>query len=265
MKRQAGFTLVETMFVMGFFSVIAVLVGFSLMDLARFTTVSSNNNDLGQTARHEVDVMMEDVNESSLVLDSYTDTNGAIYSTDFSSTLVLQVPAYDSSGNALGVNDVIIYHTVGTVPSKVLRRIVCPASGSARQAVNDQVIIRNLQSVSFSFSVDEGIIGDGVTKIFTLAGIPNTSSITVMQNGTSYSTPSNAVSFATPQTLTFNTAPAAQDALDITYSVDPSVSPSQVTAVTADINLQIAGPRLLNGQSPAQVTDISSQAVLRNH
>lgn len=260
-RRRRGFTLIEMMFVIAFFCLVVGFMGNAMVQATRVQNITGAQYDMQRQGRHDVDVMIDDIHDSQLVLSSYT-YNSVVYSSSTNGTLVLQAPSYDASGNALGSNDFIIYHLSGTSAPYTLKRIVVPAAGSARVAVNDVAVASNVLSLTFTYKADQGIVGDGVTKVFTLTAFPS-GVPAVVYNGSSL-VAGAAYSFTAPQTVTFTSAPAGPDAVDIISPVDPAVSPSQVTTVSVDLLLRNVSSAFQDA-AKTQSVEITSKTGLRNH
>ena len=264
MNKRKGFSLVEMLFVITFFGLIMGLMGYFLVDMMRVTNVANNGFDMQRQGRHELDVMMSDIRDSSLVLSDAPAETTAL--SDNSKCIILQSPSYDSAGNSLGINDIIAYQLVGSAAPYELQRTIWPAVGSSRPAVSGAVVAKNVKSMTLTYFSDQGVIGDGITKVFTLAGIPTNANLTVTENGSVLQMGSSPgqYTFTAPQTLTFVTAPSAPDSIDTLYIADPAVSPSQVTSVDVDLQLQVTSPAL-GRTAPTQTFELTGRCRLRNH
>ena len=264
MKRakKRAFTLIEMMFTVAFLFVVACVVADAMVETSRIQNVTAAQYDMQRQSHHELDVFTNDIHDSQLVLNSYT-YNAVTYNSDLSTTVVLQAPSYDSTGSPLGTNDIIIYYLKGTAAPYSMYRIVVPASGSARKAVSNELIVENVNSMALTYWGDDDIIGDSKTTTFTLYGTPSDTPF-VMINGTTEIAGAGQFTFTAPQTVTFTNAPNAPDALDIIYTIDPSVSPSYISSINVDLKLQQKSAAFQDA-AKTQTVEIASRTQLRNH
>lgn len=264
-RLVAGFQLVETMLAVGFLALVIAVFAQVSVNVARLTSVTTTDATMEQQSRHQLDHFIQDIEDGSAVLATYT--GAATYTTDNSTTLVLQAPSYDANGNLLGTNDVTIYYLSGKAAPYSLHRIVITSAGSIRSSSPDTVVASNVQSLSLSYFVSQTYSGDGTTKAFGLSAFPSGPTVTeqATMNGAAVTfgaQPSQA-QWVSPSSLTFNTAPASAATINAYYSVDPSKYASSVTQVVVDLALSVSGPTL--GHSKTQIVDVAGEANLRNH
>jgi prepilin-type N-terminal cleavage/methylation domain-containing protein len=270
-RGRAGFTMIETMIAAAIFGTIVFAVAWLGGEALRLSNLVTTNATMQSAGRLRLDQFMQDVQDSSAVLTSYT-TGTTTYTSSTTGTLVLAAPSYtyDSSGNPLNTyTDHIIYHLVGASAPYTLNRVVLPASGSPRAAVPDTVIARNVQSATFTCLVSSTWTGDGSSTTFALdtsvAGSGATLVESVTANGAAVSLGSGASqAHFTSSALQFGTAPADQTTIDALYSVDPSASASYVTGVRLDLILSTTDPSQ-RAAAQTQTVELSSRSNLRNH
>lgn len=263
-----GLQLVETLIAVTLMAMVLVIVAQVAITVSRLTNVVTTASTMEDQGRHQLDQMMQDIKSSSAVLTSYA-VGGTTYRTDGTTTLVLQTPSYDSSGNILATNDTIIYHRSGTAAPYSLHRIVCASAGSARSSEADKVVVSNVKSITFSYFVSENFTGDGSTATFSLTAFPSGSGATefVTESGSSVSLGAgvNQVQFVAPKSLTFGTAPASTAPIYVLYSTSPSTYASQIQGVSVDLKLGVNNTSLGHSSTEAQNEELSSQANLKNH
>lgn len=147
-KRQAGFTLLEVLIAV----MITSLVGFLLVQ----ALVQNNGLYISQVAKvtqglslNDVSILISnDIKSASSVAVGYPASAPTLLSSDTS--LVLQVPALDASGNVMtSVYDYYII-TQDTSNPKILREYLYPDPSSSRKSHN-RVLITNLADIQFSY------------------------------------------------------------------------------------------------------------------
>ena len=278
-QRGGGFTLVEVMFAVGLISLILGVTVQATVTTSALAQRTSATTTLQSQTRLGLDAMMRDIHAGYRVLPSYSS-----YSSNRDNTMVLQAPAYSSSGNILAAQyDYIVYHLVGASAPFTLNQYVVTASGSARSAMSDTVIAKNIQSLTLLYLVDQPLTtGDGTTTRFSLnaavSGIGMGFIATVLNNASSLSivarTPvAGEVEYLAPSTspaypqgsILFGTAPISSGGIDMIYSVDPSnsVSASKITQVSVD--LRAGGTDSTLGGSAAEAVEMVSRTNLHNY
>lgn len=149
---QKGFTLLETVLVMG----ISVIVGTLLLTiLVNQSNFSSKQNSLvseGLGLNDATRKIDEYIRQAVSIVESYPE-DSPIYTTS-SDTLVLKLPAIDSSGVISSVFDYVVI--ARDLPdTNVLRLQVFPDPLSTRQSV-DTVLTAILESIEFQFKDKNG-------------------------------------------------------------------------------------------------------------
>ena len=148
MDYSKGFTLVETLIVI----TIAALVGAILVAIF----VSSNSLFYQQSARiaqgvslnSAVSQIRESIKAGVFVVSSYPQPS-PVYTTS-SQTIVLALPAIDSTGQVIeAVYDYLIITKDATNP-KILRKIILPDSTSSRKSEN-RVLTTKLSEITFLY------------------------------------------------------------------------------------------------------------------
>jgi prepilin-type N-terminal cleavage/methylation domain-containing protein len=274
-SRGTGFTLIETLFAVSIFGLLAALLGWMMVDTSRLSLTVSTSATLESQARIRLDMFTSDVHDASTVLASYVN-NGTTYTSNTTSSLVIQAPSYDSTGSIIaGSYDYTYYHLVGSAAPYTLNRVVMPASGSARAAVSDTVIASNVQSVNFICVVDQTWQATGSTA-FALSSQVSGSGNSLVQSATMNGAAvtlgsSGQAQFLAPTTaypqgyLSFTNAPAVNSLIDVLYSVDPSQSANQpnITGVIMDLVVQITDTG--EGRGAVQTVEMSGRSNLHNH
>lgn len=264
--KSRGFTLTEIL-VVG--TIMTMLVGVLVsigIDTTRLGKTIVSEESLSGKSRAQLDVMMKDIQDAGAVLATYT--SGASYSTDTNGNFILQLPSYDSNGDLLTTNDVIVYHRVGTAAPYSLKRKVFPAAGSFRASTGDVTILSNIDSISTTYFVDQMLTGTGSATTYPLVGTPLTSpERIVLVSGVKLQlgTAPGQVQYVngSPPNIVFATAPAQNAPIDAVYAVDPAASPSFITGVLVDLTLSTTNNALKG--SKTQTAKYSSLATLRNH
>src|SRR5262249_37320456 len=139
-------------------------------DASRLAKSVDTTATLQSDTRHGLDLLAEDLRDSSSVENSFT-AGSAAYTSSTTGTLALPTPyyTYDTTGSPpASYSDHIIYHLVGSSAPYTLNRRVVPATGSSRAAVSDTVIAQNVQSATFTCFASQSWTGDGTTRIFTM-------------------------------------------------------------------------------------------------
>jgi hypothetical protein len=268
---RAGFTLIETTISAAIVGTIIFAVAWLGGETLRISNLVSTTATLQSEGRLRLDQFMQDAQDSRSVLASYS-TGTTTYSSSSTGTLVLAAPSYtyDNSGNPLNsYTDHIVYHIAGTTAPYTLNRVVLPAAGSPRPPVDDTVIVRSVQSATFTCLASSSWTGDGATRSFALnapvAGSGTTLIETVTANGTAVSLGpgANEAQFSSTA-LQLGTPPTDQTTIDALYSVDPSASASSVSAVRLDLVLSATDPSQRAG-AQTETVELSSTANLRNY
>lgn len=264
-RLRAGTQLLEVLLFVAIAGMVISLLAELTVSMSSLTQVTSLDASIEDQSRHQLDNVIQDVTDSSIVLQSYT--GQSTYTTDTSTTLVLQAPSYNASGNILGTNDVIVYYLSGTSAPYSLHRIVAAAPGSQRSSSADKVVSSNVQSMAITYLVSQNFTGDGTTKAFTLSAFPGGPSpvgqVTVNALAVALGTGPGQAQFVSPNTLHFTGAPAKGATINALYSVDPSAYASAVTGVNLDCQMSVSGPQL--GPAATQTVEVASQANLENH
>ena len=268
MKRHlhSAFTLTQMLVAMVFYALIIAFIATFTVSSTRLSNVVQVDATMEKQTRHQVDQITQDLHDSSQILASYAASGGAQYTTDTTSTLVMQAPSYDANGNMLNTNDIIVYHLVGNAAPYTLNRAVFAANGSARKTSADSVIVSNVQQMAITYLVDQVYTGDGKAATFSLTGYPQdgtTKTVTMSGNQVSIGTGTNQVQFVSPASLTFGTIPVSGAPIDALYTVSPATYPSAVTSVQVDITTTVSGANV--GYHQTQTVELTSQANLRNH
>ena len=301
-KRRArrGFTLIETLLVIGVFGMIIGLLAWLTVDTGRLGKETMMDATMSSAGRVRLDTFINDVRDSSDVLASWKDpntnttytshlTNATSSPPTYYATLILEAPAYDAS-NAVPTTqqpdgtlrpsyyDHIIYQmepaASSPVPLYTLNRLVITDSHSARAAMPDTVLAQNVASVSFTCLVDQAFDGTGTQTTFSLKAPVSTSGSDVVAAATvggatqnqpadvRYIAPATGVSNGT---LLFTTAPAAGAHVDALYSVDCSAgNQGLVTGASLDLMLAVVDPSL-SVAAQRQTLELSGRANLHNH
>lgn len=263
-----GAQLIETMIAVTLIGIALAVVAQVAISVSRLTNVVTLDSTMEDQSRHQLDQMIQDIKSTGLVRASYS-SGGTAYTTDGSTTIVLQAPSYDSSGNILATSDTIIYYLAGAAAPYSLHRVVYASTGSTRSSEADKIIVTNIQSMTLTYLVSQTFTGDGSTTTFSLNGAPAgaspTEQVTVSGAAVSLGTKPTQVQFVSPSSLTFGTAPASAAPINALYSVDPSVNASQVTEVYVDLKLSITGTELGHSSTETQNAELSCQANLKNH
>src|SRR5207247_1000271 len=123
MKRVRGFSVIETVIVLSLFAVVATVLAAVTIDTSRLAKTITVQEKMQHQSRHQLDVLMRDIRDAQYVLTSYT-SGATTYQSNTTGTLILQAPSYDSSGNILASNDVMVYDLVGSSAPYTLNRLV---------------------------------------------------------------------------------------------------------------------------------------------
>ncbi len=144
----AGFTLVETLIVIFIF----ILTMLALMNMFLGYATLFNRQEAAIAATASASMIMSEVQSATLQADHVVASralNGTTYSSD-ASTLVLELPAINSSGNIIsGVYDYVAFYASGTS----MYRIISPGTGSVRLSGTKQ-LSSALNALTFTY--DDG-------------------------------------------------------------------------------------------------------------
>ncbi len=264
--RKRGAVLVEMVMMAGLALVICTVTGRALITAWTMGKLTNTKAALQTQTRRVMSLLQDDIQSSSYALPS---SNGFSASP---TTLILQAPSYDSAFQQIaGSNDVIIYRLVGNSAPYTLNRQVIPASGSARPAVPNTVMVRNVDSARFSYLYDQKSTSTGLPLVtlllVNLSATPTITSAlglpppTVLVNGEL----TNANLSLSSSLLLFSPAPPINASIDIFFPVDPSVTVNQanVTAVFATVSASVTDASLKNAAT--QTMTVSGGGELRNH
>ncbi len=148
-KKEKGFTLIEVVIVTSIFTVLALAL-LNVFDWHNklFNLERADTEAVG-SARITMNNMATYIAQASNIEANRT-IGGTTYTTD-ADTVVLQLPAFDSSGNLLAsIYDYVVYNKSGTTLSQITEI----GSGSSRNA-GTKVMTAYAQSLSFTYdSVD---------------------------------------------------------------------------------------------------------------
>lgn len=155
-----GFTFAEALVVIGLFSLLSVfIVGIYLSHNNLYYSQSAEINAVGG-ARQVMDDMTDQIREAVDIAASYT-YSLVLYTTD-GDTLVLRLPALDSSGNPIAATyDYVIYY-IDAADSSQLRKIVAPNSASTRRA-EAKLLTDYLNSLTFAYNNSPLSLADRIT------------------------------------------------------------------------------------------------------
>lgn len=149
MKRGRGFTIAEIVVVVGLFALLSVfIVGVYISHNQLFYSQSAEINAVG-TARAVMDDLTDNIREAREVATSYIH-NLVTYTSD-SDTLVLRLPAIDSSGNPIAAAfDYVIYY-IDAADATRLRKIVSVNPLSSRRA-EEKLLTDYLNSIALTYN-----------------------------------------------------------------------------------------------------------------
>lgn len=290
-KRRGGFTLVETLVGTMLFTLILGGLTWITVDMSRMGSVVTTNATLQSQGRIALDRFVNDVHSSRQILNTYTAPDGAVYSSDTASAIVLAAPSYaadgtiattvDGAGKTVPAHyDYIVYRLVAEAANSAdgpytLHRRVDAYPGSARPAFADAVIARNVQAASFTCLVDQPCLGNGVDTDFALKSEIDVTGLgqAVTVNGVPVVLAADTAQFLPPATgasadlgtLSFAAPPDNNAVIDALYPVDPSDPASQANVNSASMALTLAVNNAALGSSAPQTTVLTATADLRNH
>lgn len=142
-----GFTLIEVVIVIALS--VSVMAALSLLILtfnktATYDQASAQSSDSASTIMREIESL---VAPADAVLQSYTFASGTYTST--STSLVLEIPSIDSSGNIIAnTHDYAAFYTVGTTSAY---RLLQPNASSAR-ASGTKLLSSTVSSLTFTYN-----------------------------------------------------------------------------------------------------------------
>ena len=159
-KVESGFTLPEVITV----TVVAVIIGGLVLGImiqnTRVFVSESSKVSQGLNSNDALEQIKSEIKQSSAVAASYT-SSGITYTSGIN-TLVLQIPAVDSSGNSI---DSVFDYGVFTVSSGNLLFKIFTDPLSKRVPV-DQILAKNVNQISFKYLDLAGdVIPTGAIKV----------------------------------------------------------------------------------------------------
>lgn len=237
-KPRIGTTLLELMFaVAGSAIVIGTVLAVYMVGIKSYRA-DAGRNQANNAALHAVEYIKHDLRNSSGIEAGY-----GSYTTS-SSTICIVAPSYDNYGVMDGVYDHIIYR----ISSNKLVRTVYPASGSARPAETDGVIVRRASSLSFTYVAHDSFTADGTARSFTLSTYWTAAPACrfngdLLASGVSYN--------SSAHTASFSNAPAAGSVMEFIYQVSPSQSGAIVTASEVRFTVDAEPDGSLDGSAHA--------------
>jgi type II secretory pathway pseudopilin PulG len=274
-RLSSGYTLIEMMMVMFLNTIIFGFLVQVLVTMLQTTNVIVASGTLDSQARSSLDMMQRDIQTSDEIQQSYVAQSGVTYTSNTSTTLVLQAPSYNSAYTVIsGTYDYFVYHLVSSSSSTgpyTLNRFVDVAIGSARVSSPDHVVAENVQSLALTYLVADPLTGTGSSTI-TLNGtswgtgsglvqsvIENGSALTI---GTSQQV---AFSTASPNTLTFQTAPVSGATVDAVFSANPALSANQTLISEVVEGVTVGESGAAYGPANGQTVTTASTTVMRNY
>lgn len=151
MKKNGGFTLVELVVAL---AIIGIVI-FIATDTYLGGIVSSKNEYLKSRLTSEARIISEGIMDNVKLAASVEESSGT-YTTG-SSTLILAVPAIDSSNNFIySGNQGLLDHIVYTLEEKNLHKIIYSTNSDSRlfsQHNTDKIIAENVKSLIFTLDV----------------------------------------------------------------------------------------------------------------
>ena len=243
---QAGTTLLEMVFAIGgLAAVMGAVLAIYALGLETYRDDAGGNQARSAAAR-ALGYIKQDLRNANAVKTYYS-----TYTTD-DDTIVISVPAYDSTGIIIDVYDHIIYE-IGSQNS--FTRTTYPGSGSLRVSENKRVLVRGISELQLMYTAHE--FPTHANGTFTLAS-QWTGTPTCLTNGT-----------AATSTITYNLGnhtasiypvPASGDVVEFAYKVAPGVAGSN--AAVSDVNVTVTAVADSNLAGTAQ---IAGSARLRNN
>lgn len=229
-------------------SLVEVLVGGAILVAIIFTLTAilldslqirqrmEAKTSVQSSARLSLDKISRDASAASHIRASYT--NGAFDVSSGPNTLILGLPAFDSSNVDLGVDDIVIYRVYGpSIPYKLEKRVY-PSPGSQR-ASTMEILSNNVLLMEATYFVRQPINCDGATLQYSLDAIPNDTNIIVVLDGTETSlSAANATYSTIDNTVTFDVAPSLGSSVEFLYKVDPQNYADKVSLVELNLGMQ---------------------------
>jgi prepilin-type N-terminal cleavage/methylation domain-containing protein len=145
LRSGKGFTLIEMTIVIVLLGVIMAAVTTLYISDITDSEDETRRIELAQSLTIATDNLTDDIKNASAIEATYsTYTTGA-------QTVVLDLPAVDSSGNLLfSGNNFVVDRVVYSYSGGILTKTVVPGTGSARTAVTRQVLSK-ITSLSFTY------------------------------------------------------------------------------------------------------------------
>ncbi len=157
LKNKKGFTLIEVTITVAILGMIVVLLGDMYVDGTISAEKEMRKSKLQVEAKNVLEGIDNNVKLSAKVDASYTTGSNAVY-TGSATTLILDIPAIDSSNNFIysgsqNIYDHIIYY-LDPANTNNLHKLVFSDDPSSRlysQNGSDQIILNDVQSLAFTY------------------------------------------------------------------------------------------------------------------
>lgn len=240
-RCRSGITLVELMFAGGaFVIVLGTVLSLCLTSLRSYDRNSGINQTSG-AGRLAAEHIKRDLRNADSIVHSHSG-----HTTD-AGAIVLRAPSYDADGVIAGSHDYIVYRTGGNT----LLRDTYPAAGSSRPAESGRALVRNVDTLQFSYLAHDFFDGDGSATSFVLNAEWLDTPVcridgALLTDGVTYS--------LTNRTAYIAGAPPGGSVVEFAYTVDPATTGA--LAAVSEVGMDVT--------SVGSCTAMGANARLRN-
>lgn len=248
---RRGFTLVEmlgmTLVLILIVSGIAIFTAYG----GRMSAKNQGRMKTTHTTQVELERIVQEIEASDRVLSKYPPTGTPVASTNFSDTLVLRQPVFDSEGGSQpGMYRVVIFKLVPDAsedgPFILKKYIASVVSDVPGNAILNDIVLTRVKTLNMGFTSlqrVEGVTGQATFPIVTTgysAGLASCAPpLQVVAEGATLGNPSGGGVQISDSQLTLSSALSSDAIIDVRLPVTPTESAPDGTTAIGSITLEV--------------------------